>query len=175
VDLRQRVSDLWPGYDSVGASAKISLAAIRADCPEGHEVRFFARFQLPNKPEHTLREGEVRIKVTGSDRTPPRVVWAGLSGWNRLEVDIRDGGRVRAAEATLERDGAVLRFPLNDEGRLGDAAAWDGVFTGLAPNPPPGRYRLTITATDETGNTGETEVEGEFEFTLAPPSPAVVR
>ncbi len=164
VDMRERVSDMWGAYDNVGASAKVSLPLITSSCPEGHEIVFFARFQLPNKPEHILKQGWIRVRVAGRDRTPPHVVWNGVSDWNRVEADIRDGGRVASAEAALRNDSVVLRFPLNDEGLNGDAAASDGVFTGLAPNPPPGRFTLSVSAADEFGNAGEVSGPREIDF-----------
>jgi len=166
VDLRLRLSDQWSAYDHVGATAKISLPLISSACAEGHEIPFFVRYQIPNKPDHLLKEGVVRVRVTGRDRTPPQVVWAQVSGWNRLEIEIRDGGRVRSAIATLRKGGTVLKTALNDAGLDGDRIARDGVFTGMLPNPAPGRYKLTVSAQDEFGNATETPVEGEFEFTL---------
>ena len=164
VDMRLRLSDQWSAYDHVGATAKISLPRISSACPEGHEIPFFVRYQIPNKPDHLLKEGVVRVRVSGRDRTPPQVVWAQVSGWNRLEIEIRDGGRVPSATATLRNGGTVLKTALNDAGLEGDRIAGDGVFTGMLPNPAPGRYKLAVSAQDESGNAAETPVEGEFEF-----------
>jgi len=50
-----------------GASAKITLLRISASCPEGHQIPLFVRFQLPHKPEHVLKEGTIRVRVTGWD------------------------------------------------------------------------------------------------------------
>lgn len=63
VNLDKRLSDPWSAYDHVGSSAKISLARIAKSCPEGHEIAFFARYWLPNKPEHVLKQGVVRVRV----------------------------------------------------------------------------------------------------------------
>lgn len=174
VDMRLRSWDPWAGYDSVGATHKISLPQISSGCPEGHEIPFFVRYQLPNKPEHTLKEGIVRVRVTGRDRTPPEARWARVSHWNRVEVELRDGGRLRSAVATFSGGAVILRVPLNDEGRDGDLAAGDGVFTGLAPNPVPGSYSLRVAAEDQFGNSGESTV-GEFQFSLPPPAPVLGR
>ena len=66
----------------------------------------------------------------------------------------------------------VLQFPLSDDGRGGDVAAGDGIFTGFAPNPPVGRYTLRLEAKDEFGNAADRLMEEELEFTLpAPPRP----
>jgi S-formylglutathione hydrolase FrmB len=63
--LTRRLSDPWGAYDNVGATAKITLARISPSCPEGHEIPFFARWIEPNKPEHVLKQGVVRVRVTG--------------------------------------------------------------------------------------------------------------
>jgi hypothetical protein len=169
VNLDQRLSDLWATYDHVGNSAKVSLALISSRCPEGHEITFFARYWHPDKPEHVLKQGVVRVRVTGRDRTPPQVGWVQTSGWNRLEVRLRDGGRVRSAIATLTNGDTTLKVPLNDDGQDADLAAADGVFSGLLPNPRPGAYKLTISAEDEFGNAADVPVQGELHFSL--PSP----
>lgn len=174
-DTTRRLSDPWAGYDNVGATAKISLPLISSRCPEGREIFFFVRYQLPNKPEHILKEGIARVRVTGRDRTPPQVIGAQVRDWNRLEVEIRDGGRIRAAAATLVRGGSVLKADLRDDGLAGDAAPGDGVFTALLPNPAAGRYRLTVWAEDEFGNSASAPVEGDFPFALPAPAPAIVR
>ncbi|MBI4874196.1 MAG: hypothetical protein HY822_06145 [Acidobacteria bacterium] len=64
-DLSRRLSDPWGNYDHVGATAKISLARISDTCPAGHEIPFFARYQIPNKPEHILKEGTLTVRVAG--------------------------------------------------------------------------------------------------------------
>jgi S-formylglutathione hydrolase FrmB len=170
-DTTLRNVDPWAAYDHVGATGKITLALISGSCPDGHVIPFFARYQLPNKPLHVLKETVVRVRVTGRDRTPPEVRRARVAGWNRLEASLRDGGRIRAAMATLRNGEAVLKLLLNDEGREGDIAPGDGVFSGLLPNPAAGRYQLVVAAEDESGNSAERAVEGNFEFALPPPSP----
>jgi hypothetical protein len=87
-------------------------------------------------------------------------------------VDLRDGSPVRAAVATLTQGETRIDAPLNDQGLSGDAAAGDGVFTGLVPSPAPGVYALSIAAIDGLGNRADISVAGEFEFKLAPPSAA---
>lgn len=63
VNLDRRLSDPWGAYDHVGNSAKISLAVISKTCPAGHEIPLFARYWLPNKPEHILKQGTVHLRV----------------------------------------------------------------------------------------------------------------
>jgi hypothetical protein len=38
-------------------------AVISATCAEGHVIPFFARYKLPNKPNHIFKEGILRIRV----------------------------------------------------------------------------------------------------------------
>jgi hypothetical protein len=166
VDSSRRVSDPWGGYDSVGASAKSSLLLLSASCPEGSEIPLLVRYQLPDKPEHRLREAVARLQVKGRDQTPPQAEWAAVREWNLLEVKIRDGGKVRSALATLRMGDAVIDVRLNDEGRDGDLSAGDRIFSGLVPNPAPGVYNLTLAAEDEFGNSAKEPVEGELLLTL---------
>ncbi|HUQ92755.1 MAG TPA: alpha/beta hydrolase-fold protein [Bryobacteraceae bacterium] len=71
VDLTQRLSDPWAAYDHVGATAKISLARINDTCAAGQEIPFFARYQLPDKPEHILRQGVVKVRIAPAKVFPP--------------------------------------------------------------------------------------------------------
>jgi hypothetical protein len=61
-DLTRRVSDGWGGYDSVGGSAKFTLAKISPKCA-GREIPFYARWVEPSKPDHVLKTGVVRVRV----------------------------------------------------------------------------------------------------------------
>ncbi len=72
IDLSRRLSDPWADYDHVGATAKISLAHISSSCPEGREVPLFVRYLLPNKPEHVLKEGVLRLRIGGKLRSHAR-------------------------------------------------------------------------------------------------------
>jgi hypothetical protein len=64
---------------------------------------------------------------------------------------------------------------LNDEGRGGDRAAHDHLFTGLAPNPRAGRYAIRIEVEDHIGNSAAHALPQTLEFTLPPPAPSAVR
>jgi hypothetical protein len=173
--LAARVSDPWGGYDNVGATAKYTLVLLSASCREGARIPLFVRYQIPQKPDHLLKQGVIHLTVSGKDRTGPAVVRASVHGWNRLEVELRDGGSIRGAVATLSRDGSAIEVPLNDKGMNGDRAAEDRIFTGLVPSPAPGRYSLAVTAEDEFGNSSTADVTGSFQFELPPPAPAAVR
>jgi hypothetical protein len=72
VDLSERVSDVWSGYDHVGASAKYSLPAIKPGCPAGHIVRMLARVQLPHQPDHRVEYAIVEFPVTAPRSSKPK-------------------------------------------------------------------------------------------------------
>jgi hypothetical protein len=63
VDLTTRISDNWGSYDSVGASAKYTLAKIASFCPVGHKITMQARVLIPNKPNHQVREATIELEV----------------------------------------------------------------------------------------------------------------
>lgn len=69
VDNTRRVADYWGRYDNVGASVKISLPSIKADCAPGTVIPVLARVQLPSKPDHTLRHAVIELRVSGSRTT----------------------------------------------------------------------------------------------------------
>ncbi len=61
IDLTTRISDSWAEYDSVGASAKYTLA--RINCAP-HTIKILARVIFPNKPNHQLREFTIELPIT---------------------------------------------------------------------------------------------------------------
>jgi hypothetical protein len=64
-DLTRRISDPWGDYDHVGTTAKITLARIAPSCAAGREIPLLARWVQPNKPDHVLKQGVVRLRVAG--------------------------------------------------------------------------------------------------------------
>ncbi|MCZ2080603.1 MAG: hypothetical protein LC130_37010 [Bryobacterales bacterium] len=62
-DVSTRISDPWGAYDNVGATAKYSVVQLSSSCRAGSEIPLFVRYQLPDKPEHALKEGTVRIRL----------------------------------------------------------------------------------------------------------------
>ena len=69
IDNTRRLSDYWGRYDNVGASAKISVPAIRADCKPGSVIPVLARVLMPEKPDHKLRYAVIELRVSGSPAT----------------------------------------------------------------------------------------------------------
>lgn len=66
-DLAQRVSDPWGAYDNVGATAKYTQLQLSPDCRAGSRIPLYIRYQLPNKPEHILKQGVIHLPIH-----PPR-------------------------------------------------------------------------------------------------------
>jgi poly(3-hydroxybutyrate) depolymerase len=160
--LNLRFSDYWGEYDHVGGSAKYSMPTIASQCPAGHELLFFAEYLVPRAPEHISRKGLVRIRPKGTDTTAPRALSADLSPGNILEVQIVEGGTVKAATATIVRSSDPsfeVAVKLNDSGIRGDRAARDSWFSAVVPDLPPGDYRATVTMADEAGNAGTDNLE----------------
>jgi len=68
---------------------------------------------------------------------------ARLLAWDGEPVHLP--GTVMDAEIIAE-DGTITEVVLLDDGRWGDEAAGDGVFTAVAEDLPPGRYRVRFSA-----------------------------
>ena len=164
LDTTERVSDAWGAYDNVGATAKYTVVQIASRCAQSGPIPLYVEYQLPNKPEHTLKRAVIQLSISGADKTAPIVKWARLSDWNRLQVRVADGARIASAFATLQSGNDSLHVPLNDEGRAGDKAAGDGIFTGLAPNPRPGTWKVRVEANDEFGNTANQVLTDSIEI-----------
>ena len=158
--INTRVSDSWGSYDHVGGSAKYSVPIISSDCPEDHQVEFFAEYWLPDYPDHIIKRGKITISVSGEDHTAPLVRWVQLPGNNTLQARIHDGGKIQYVKASLRsRDdpmkddpGHYLEVELNDDGEAGDRAAGDNVFSVRIPEQKFGLYTLEIESADINGN-----------------------
>lgn len=161
----KRESDNWAFFDHVGGSAKYHIPLISSHCPPNRKIELFAEYWLPDQPLHIERQGIVSFTVRGSDTTPPVLNRIDLAGDNVLQVYVRDGGNVTRAIATLtdEKDsGRVVTVTLNDDGKDGDRAANDRVFSGTVPPQKFGIFRARIEAEDEFGNRGTHESERSF-------------
>jgi hypothetical protein len=159
----------------VGATAKYTVIHVSSTCDGPRTIPLLVEYQIPNKPEHILKQGVVSIAVGGADRTPPQVKRARVADSNRLEVLLRDGAAIRKVTAILQKGSDHVKVPLNDEGFGGDRASGDGVFSGVAPNPAPGDYVIRIEAEDAFGNAVSTVLAGDYQFALPAPAPDVVR
>ncbi len=158
--INTRVSDSWGSYDHVGGSAKYSVPIISSDCPEDHQVEFFAEYWLPDYPDHIIKRGKITINISGEDHTAPLVRWVQLPGNNTLQAHIHDGGKIKYAKAILmsredpmkDDPGLYLEVELNDDGLAGDRVSGDNIFSRKIPEQKFGLYTLEIEAADIFGN-----------------------
>lgn len=161
-----RMSDNWSQYDHVGGSAKYSVPLISSNCPENHEIEFFAEYWLPDSKNHIIKQGKIRIPVKGKDYTPPKVDWVHISGNNTIQAKIYDGSKIESVKAKfisvddmkglnnvhLKDPKNISEVELNDDGKDGDLAAGDNVFSKKIPGKSCYFYRVEIEAIDSFGN-----------------------
>ena len=160
-----RESDNWASFDHVGGSAKYDVPVISSDCPQQHPVEFFVEYWLPEYPLHIIKQGVVKLAVSGKDTTPPVIGRVQVTGDNVLQVKLYDGSKVRKVKATLtdEKDPKkTVESVLNDDGHAGDRAANDLVFSSGIPSQVFGIFRLVVEAEDAFGNKAVEEVEEGF-------------
>lgn len=160
--LNLRFSDYWGEYDHVGGSAKYSMPTIASQCPAGHQLLFLAEYLIPHAPEHISKRGVLRIPLKGADTTAPKALSAELSRGDILEVRIIEGGVVKNATATIVQaadPSFEVSVDLNDDGVRGDRAARDDYYGAVVPDLPAGDYRVTVTMTDGSGNTGSNSLD----------------
>jgi len=160
-----RVSDSWTEFDHVGASAKYSVPVIASNCPEQHSLDFFAEYWLPQYPYHIIKQGPIKIKVTGKDKTAPKIKWVKIPGDNIVRAKIYDGSKIQRVKAIfIPKNDPTLTFEieLKDDAMGGDNAEGDNVFSNKIPERKFGFYRVVIEATDSNGNKIIEEAPGEF-------------
>jgi hypothetical protein len=163
--VNARESDNWGEYDHVGGSAKYNIPLLSSDCPQNHSLNFFVEYWLPNYPYHIIKQGVVKINVSGKDRTPPELVWAKLAGDNSLQVNLKDGSKIQSARAKLalkSDPSKSLEVVLKDDGLAGDLAAADNVFSCKISQQTFGTYEVVIEAVDSSGNRMTEEPKEEF-------------
>jgi hypothetical protein len=150
-----RMSDNWTNLDHVGGSVKYSIPVISSDCPENHTIDFFAEYWLPDYPNHIIKQGSVKIQVTGRDNTPPVLQWIKIPGDNIIQVKLYDGTKIQHVNAKLISTGdpnKTIEAELKDEGINGDKAGADNVFSYRIPEQRFGNYTVDIEAADSFGN-----------------------
>jgi hypothetical protein len=139
----------------VGGSAKYSVPLISSACPAGQVIDFYAEYWLPAAPDHIIKKGKISIKVTGRDLTPPRMEWVRIPGDNIIQVKLLDGSAVRKVIAKLtlkDKPGTSFEAALRDDGKYGDLAENDNVFSYRIAERRFGLYNVGIIATDSFGN-----------------------
>lgn len=151
--IQIRESDFWTSYDHVGASAKYSVPVLASGCPDGHPVKFFAEYWLPDYPNHIIKRGTISIKVKGKDETPPQLEWVKISGDNTIIAKLCEGGKISAVKARLRlKDEPAKSFTveLNNDRKGGSKS--DHVFSGKIQERGFGLYKVEIEAADAYGN-----------------------
>lgn len=153
--INVRKSDSWSSFDHVGASAKYDVPVIASDLPEDHTIDLFVEYWQPEYPLHIIRQGTAKINVRGQDTTPPVIGGLQSTADNVIQVYLIDGSNIKYAKATLidEKDPKKrLSTALTDDGRNGDRAENDLVFSQKIPSQVFGIFRVLIEAEDAKGN-----------------------
>ena len=163
--VNTRISDDWSDFDWVGASAKYSIPLLSSNCPENHSIEFFAEYWLPDHPLHIIKQGVIKIKVKGNDKTAPNISWVHIEGDNTLQTKIYDGSKIQYVKARLiKKDDPEKSFEieLKDDGISEDRVKGDNVFSKKIPEQKFGFYRVVIEATDSFGNKTVEEAPDQF-------------
>ncbi|MDD4107892.1 MAG: alpha/beta hydrolase-fold protein [Prolixibacteraceae bacterium] len=150
-----RESDNWGSYDHVGGSAKYSIPVLSSDSPENHTISFFAEYWLPEYPDHIIKRGIVKIKISGKDETPPQLSWVKVKGDNCIHAKLYDGGTISSVKAkfSLVSDpGKNFETELFDNGVNPDIAGSDNVFCRKIEERGFGLYKVVIEVEDVFGN-----------------------
>ena len=151
--------------DHVGASAKYDEVLIAANYNQNKEAEFFAEYWLPQYPMHLVRQGVVKVKVSGKDLTPPIIDTIQFRGDNTIEVKVIDGGAIKSVRAKMIRQHElekVIDVQLKDDGTNGDRTANDHVYSVRIPDQKFGIYRIVVEAVDASGNKTGKEGNGWF-------------
>jgi len=163
--INVRQSDDWTDFDHVGASAKYNVPLIGSNCPENHNIDFFAEYWLPDYPLHIIKQGVIKIKVQGRDTSPPQMGWVDIPGDNIIHVKVYDGSKIQSVKARLilkENPEKSFEVELKDDGLAEDSAGGDRVFSKKIPEQKFGFYRVVVEAIDSFGNKMIEEAPGEF-------------
>jgi hypothetical protein len=150
-----RRSDYWGNFDHVGGSAKYDIPLVSSNCPDNHQVEFFAEYWLPEYPFHIIKQGVIKINVNGKDNTAPKIRWVNVPGDNNIQAKIYDGSKIQNVKAKLilvADSTKSFEVELKDDGVGGDRAASDNVFSKKIPEQKFGFYRIIIEANDSFGN-----------------------
>ena len=161
----KRMSDYWGTYDHVGGSAKYSAAVVASSGAENKTLTALVEYWMPDYPDHIIKQGIVRLRVAGTDKTPPSADWVKVTGDNTIMVKLTDGSEIRkvTAKLILKSDPKVfLTADLNNDGILGDRAKGDFIFSFKLPIRGFGFYNMEITAIDSFSNKMDTKVPGVF-------------
>jgi S-formylglutathione hydrolase FrmB len=163
--LITRRSDWYTNMDHVGASAKYDEVLISSDYPQNGAAIFFAEYWTPKYPMHIVKQGIVKVSISGKDLTPPSIDTIQFRGDNTIEVKVIDGGHIKSVSAKLIRQNEpekVIDVALTDNGNDGDRTANDHVYSMHIPDQKFGIYRIVVEAVDASGNRSAKEGNGWF-------------
>jgi hypothetical protein len=163
--LITRRSDWYTNMDHVGASAKYDEVLISSDYPQNGAAIFFAEYWTPKYPMHIVKQGIVKVSISGKDLTPPSIDTIQFRGDNTIEVKVIDGGHIKSVSAKLIRQNEpekVIDVALTDNGNDGDRTANDHVYSMHIPDQKFGIYRMVVEAVDASGNRSAKEGNGWF-------------
>jgi hypothetical protein len=138
---------------------------ISSDCPDKHPITFFVEYWLPQYPYHIIRQGQVKIVVKGTDKTPPQIDWVKNPGDNAIQVKAYDGSKIQLVKMKLtHKSDATKSFEieLTDDGLAGDITANDRVFTKKVQDQKFGMYKVSVEAVDSLGNKVTQEAADDF-------------
>ena len=122
---------------------------ISSDCPQNHSIEFFAEYWLPEYPFHIIKQGKIKIEVSGKDVTTPILRWVRVPGDNIIRAKVYDGSKIQyvSAKCIFKNDPKVsFQVELKDDGAGGDKVGGDNVFTKAIPRQKFGLYRMVIEA-----------------------------
>ena len=171
-----RISDSWQSYDGIGGSAKYTVPLISSGCPENQQIVFFAEYWFPENKDHLIKQGTIKIKISGKDSTSPEVNWLYISGNNTILAKVFDGSAIVSVKARLipvnnvkgldyvdlKNPEQIIECKLNDEGKEGDLTGADRVFSKKISPPATYFYRVEIEAADTFGNKTVEKESGVF-------------
>jgi len=174
--INNRIKDFWDQFGGIASSPKYSVPLIAATCPENHQIEFAAEYWVPENKFHVIKKGRVRITVAGKDHTAPEVSWVNISGSNRLQVKVCDGGEIAHVSAKLipvtdvkglndvrlKCPDQTVSFDLGDDGKEGDLSASDRVFSKTINPRITYFYRVDVETTDRYGNSAIYSDPGVF-------------
>lgn len=164
--VNARVNDFWDQFGGIGSSPKYSVPVISSDCPEGHNIQFFASFWVPENKLHVIRQGTVKIKVQGKDTSPPVIDWIYIKGDNTILVKVYDGSGIDNVKATLipvndvkgledvnlKDPGVNIEVTLDDANHESMKKPSAGVFSNKLVTGATWFYRVKIEVEDIFGN-----------------------
>lgn len=161
----KRLSDYWGTYDHVGGSAKYSIPVISSSCPQNHIIDAVVEYWMPDYPNHIIKQGKVKIQVSGNDNTPPSVEWIKMTGDNTILVKVIDGSAVSKVNVKFSHKtdpAKSFETELMNNGLNGDVSKEDNVFSYRIPVRGFGFYSTEVSAADSFGNNIEFKNAGPF-------------